>query len=132
MSKKTGFRNTVRQREGYAPPTSFCNDAPGNLLVNIDILSRWGEYFAEHLGEEIGRPAPSTLDILTGEENLQIPPPMTDEINAAIGKLKTNKSPGSDGIQAELLKHAGDSFVDHLFQLFQKIWTTFERSSYLM
>ena len=39
-------------------------------------------------------------------------------------KAKEKQSPGSDGIPAELIKHAGDDFVEHLHQLFNKIWTS--------
>ena len=120
------YQQVKRQREGYAPPSIFCNDASGNLLVNDDdILSRWREYFSELLGNDDTRDTPGEEAELPGNDTRQsrgeedeIPPPSLAEINAAIGKLKANKSPGSDGIPAELIKSAGDSFVEYLHQLF--------------
>ena len=123
------YQHVKRMKEGYAPPTSFCNDASGNLLVNEDdILERWREYFAELLGQD-AQPsvASETTTREAAAENLEeIPPPTLTEIRAAIGKLKRNKSPGSDGIHAELIKSAGESLVDCMYQLFQKIWDTLE------
>ena len=120
------YQNIKRLKEGYAPPTTFCNDANGNLLVNDeDVLNRWLEYFSGLLGKLIPSAnrttIPFMLDSLDAQET---PPPSITEIKAAIQKLKRNKSPGSDGIPAELIKSAGDSFVEHLHQLFQMIWST--------
>lgn len=39
------------------------------------------------------------------------PTPM-EEVNMAIGKLKINKSPGSDGISAKLFEHGGPHITD--------------------
>lgn len=45
------YQHVKRSKEGYAPPTTFCNDGSGNLPVNDeDVLARWREYFAELLG----------------------------------------------------------------------------------
>lgn len=49
-----------------------------------------------------------------------------EDIKAAMRKLRMNKTLGSDGIQAELIKGSGDSFVEHVGQLFQEIWTTLQ------
>ena len=127
------YQHVKRQREGYAPPTTFCNDAAGNLLVNdADVLERWREYFAELLGgniDETTREQGFTTTEPTSGSLEEIPTPSKDEIKAAIRKLKRNKSPGSDGIPAELIKSAGDSFTDYLYQLFQRIWSTLEMPS---
>ena len=126
------YQHVKRQREGYAPPTTFCNDAAGNLLVNdADVLERWREYFAELLGgntDEATRTGVTPTEPTSGSLE-EIPTPSKDEIKAAIRKLKRNKSPGSDGIPAELIKSAGDSFTDYLYQLFQRIWSTLEMPS---
>jgi hypothetical protein len=45
------------------------------------------------------------------------PPPIIAEVVAAIGKLKNNKAPGMDFIQAELVKHAGVEYTKYLHQL---------------
>jgi hypothetical protein len=43
-------------------------------------------------------------------------------VEAAIEKLKNNKAPGMDFIQAELVKHAGTEYTKFLHQLIVKIW----------
>jgi hypothetical protein len=40
-----------------------------------------------------------------------------DEVNNAIQKLKGNKAPGTDLIQAELIRKASPDFVEHMHQL---------------
>ena len=47
-----------------------------------------------------------------------------DEVNNVIQKLKDNKAPGIDLIQAELIKKASPNFVEHMHQLITIIWTT--------
>ena len=44
--------------------------------------------------------------------NEDVPQPTTEEVRSAIQRLKNNKSAGSDGISAELLKAAGTYFFD--------------------
>jgi hypothetical protein len=43
-------------------------------------------------------------------------------VEASIEKLKNNKIPGMDFIQAELVKHAGVEYTKYLHQLIFKIW----------
>ena len=52
------------------------------------------------------------------------PTPTLDEVENAIQKLKDNNLPGIDLIQAELLKKASPDFVECMYQLITKIWTT--------
>lgn len=125
------YQTVKRQKEGYAPPTSYCNDTDGNLLVNDeDVLRRWREYFAELLANDDSSSAatpPPSASLL--EDLEEASSPSINEVKAAINKLKRNKSPGSDGIHAELIKSAGDSFAEHLHELFSRIWTTFTMPS---
>ncbi|WP_333764848.1 RNA-directed DNA polymerase, partial [Streptomyces sp. IBSBF 2390] len=116
------YQQVKRQREGYTPTTAFCNDSSGNLLVNDeDILARWREYFSDLLGGNTINT--SVNNNISTENTVDVEAPSVEEIKAAIRKLKNNKSPGSDGIPAELLKHAGEHFVEHLHLLFQQIWS---------
>ena len=52
------------------------------------------------------------------------PIPTFDAVKNATQKLKNNKAPGIDLIQAELIKKASPDFVEHTHQLVIKIWTT--------
>ena len=83
------YQQVKRQRVGYAPPTTFCNDANGNLLVkDDDILQRWREYFAELLGSDITiettREPGSGAAMNTDESLEEIPPPTKEEIRKTI------------------------------------------------
>ena len=55
--------------------------------------------------------------------NLDVPPPTEAEVQKAVQRLKNNKSAGSDGIPAELLKAAGANFISTFHQLLTEIWT---------
>jgi hypothetical protein len=48
--------------------------------------------------------------IVNGTQEDTEPVPATEETEIAIEKLKNNKAPGIDNIQAELLKHIGQEF----------------------
>jgi hypothetical protein len=52
------------------------------------------------------------------------PIPTFDEVKNAIQKLKDDKAPGIDLIQAELIKKASPDFIEYMPQLIIKIWTT--------
>jgi len=52
------------------------------------------------------------------------PNPTLDEVESATQKLKDNKAPGMDLIQSELIKKASPDFVQCMYQLITKIWTT--------
>eukprot|EP00794_Sanderia_malayensis_P002930 gene2930-3384_t len=47
-----------------------------------------------------------------------------EEVEKAIVSLKNNKSPGCDGLKAELLKHAPDKLHEHIAMLLNTIATT--------
>eukprot|EP00794_Sanderia_malayensis_P021016 gene21016-23068_t len=47
-----------------------------------------------------------------------------EEVEKAIVSLKNNKSPGCDGLKAELLKHAADKLHEHIAMLLNTIATT--------
>ena len=51
----------------------------------------------------------------TAEE--QEPPPLTSEIEYAVKRLSTGKSPGLDGIPAELVKATGPFGIEMLHRL---------------
>jgi len=52
------------------------------------------------------------------------PTPTLNEVENAIQKLKENKAPGIDLIQTELIKKASPDFVERMYQLIKKFWTT--------
>ena len=106
------------QRSGDGP----IKDKQGNLLTTErEQEARW----AEHFREVLNRPAPNTqADIQEAEEDLDIPtePPSRQEIVKAIVTLNNGKTPGSDGLNAELFKASPDIAAQQLEPLFMAIW----------
>ncbi|CAD7087998.1 unnamed protein product [Hermetia illucens] len=85
----------------------------------MGILERWVEYFDELLNNQnIGE-----LEVPPTEDDGQIlPPPSLGETVRAIHRLKNHKSPGADGITAELVKYGGDQLHQVVHQLVLKVW----------
>ncbi|XP_076045790.1 uncharacterized protein LOC143028032 [Oratosquilla oratoria] len=81
----------------------------GNILYknNEDIIFRWAEYF-----NLLNQSNPATPNILDHLSNLPISQemnraPQLAEIMKAVRELKNNKSPGPNGIPAEIFKEEG-------------------------
>ncbi len=99
-------------------------DPDGKVLNEMDdIMNRWKEYGG------------NLFDKPEGDEPLLLPetpiastepPPLLSEIEQAINKLKNGKSPGLDGIPAELIESTGKHGIDALHQLCISIWTNCE------
>lgn len=105
------------------PITSTCKDKSGNLITEKQkVLNRWQEFFEELLNGDCDRLTPQTRNSLDFDNIDDVPPPTLEEVQKAIHSLKNNKSAGSDGIPAELLKAAGTNFNSTFHQLLYKIW----------
>jgi hypothetical protein len=50
------------------------------------------------------------------------PEPSLVEVEIAIGKLKSYKSPGTDQIPAELIKAGGETLYFEMYKLISYIW----------
>ena len=48
--------------------------------------------------------------------------PSIEEVKAAVSKLNCGKTPGIDGLQAEIFKCAGPSSLKRLADLLQMVW----------
>jgi hypothetical protein len=94
------------------------------LSEKDDILRRWAEHFDELLNIESSKqnaPSQKTYQVYLATDE---PAPTLNEVENAIQKLKNNKASGIDLIQAELIKKASPDFVECMYQLIMKIWTT--------
>jgi hypothetical protein len=60
------------------------------------------------------------MDIHTAEP--LVPEPSLVEVEIAIGKLKSYKSPGSDNIPAELIKAGGETLYSEIHRLICSVW----------
>ncbi|XP_073671663.1 uncharacterized protein [Paramisgurnus dabryanus] len=99
----------IRNKEGKLLTTEAEQDA------------RW----AEHFKEVLNRKSPEeNADIPEGEIDLDISIelPTKEEIVAAIKKLKNNKAPGLDNLNAELFKTDPETAAEILEPLFRTIW----------
>jgi len=129
----TDFNAVGKSKEMYATIRSVKNTSRviqqaciksknGEVLVQrSDILERWREYGAELFERPKGEP-PLTEESILSEE--QEPPPLLSEIEQAINQLRAGKSPGIDGIPAELVKATGPNGIKMLHKLCKSIWAT--------
>jgi len=83
----------------------------------VGAVQRWVEHFDELLNAHEVELQESTIVNETREDTATI-----EEIEIAIKKLKNNKAPGIDIIQAELLKHTGQEFSKCVHKLLGQIW----------
>ena len=116
-------------REVYGPSSSQITplrskDGEGLVRDPVDILKRWQEHFDELLNR------PSTVDkeFLDSIPNSAIKdclaePPSFEEVKLSVKKLNAGKSPGMDGIHAELIKHGGENILRKLHNLILDVWT---------
>ena len=111
---------TGKRRKVQGMPVKSCN---GMILTkDSDINKRWREHFQTVLN----RPAPDEQDnIPEAETDLDIDTSdiRVEEVTKAIKRLKNNKTPGMDGIAAEMIK-AEEIVTPIMFtRLFKSIWT---------
>ncbi|XP_076049547.1 uncharacterized protein LOC143030278 [Oratosquilla oratoria] len=125
-----GFYNAVKAFYG---PKRHSNHpvraADGTTLLksNEQITSRWAEHFNTLLNQ-VNPIIPIIFDSLPNLPtmvSLDNPPEM-EEVLRAISELKNNKSPGPDGIPAELFKQGGYLLKVNLHKLISEVWTTGE------
>ena len=114
----------------WTPRQRKIKDRHGNPLQTMEeIKARWTEYCRELYTET------DTEEELRGQEGMVealrsvSPPPneaedtiMKEEVTWAIKKLKPHKTPGTDGITAELIQAGGDIVEDELDNIINDIW----------
>ena len=92
----------------------------GNLVADIhNIVARWMKYFSQlfnvHGVKDVGRAEVHTAELL-------VPEPSGAEVELAIYKLKSHKSPGIDQIPAELIKSGGRKICLEIHKLITSNW----------
>jgi len=96
------YRGISDFKKGYQPRCNIEKDEKGNLVADSHgIVARWRNYFSKlfnvHGIKDVGQ-----AEIHTGEP--LVPEPSASEVELAIDKLKSHKSPGIDQIPTELIK----------------------------
>ena len=109
----------VKKRPFHANQACI-NDKNSNTVTDPEkVLKRWHEYGANLFGKpENERP----LSIHNPEE--QEPPPLLDEVVQAVRMLKCGKTPGLDGVPAELIQNSGPASIRVLLKLCTQIWNS--------
>jgi hypothetical protein len=102
-------------RKGTKPRINIIKDENGNLVADPQsVLNRWKNFFNQvpnlHGVHDIRQ-----MDIHTVEP--LVPEPSLVEVEIAIGKLKSYKSPGTDQIPAELIKAGGGALYSEIHNL---------------
>ena len=111
-SEKQGRSSTIQDRSGKC------------LTEEKKILSRWTEYCSELYNYDSCGDN-TVLDCSQPpEEDLQ--PILREEVEIAVASLKKGKSAGVDNIPAELVQAGGETMIDVLTEICNRIWRTGE------
>ena len=101
--------------------SSTIQDKAGKCLTEEKDFSRWTEYCSELCNyESCGDNA--VLDCSQSPEDLQ--PILCEEVEIAVASLKRGKSTGADNIPAELVQTGGETMIDVLTEICNRIWRT--------
>jgi len=114
------FRGINDFKKGYQPRTIIVKDEKGDLVADSHgIMTRWKNYFSQLLNVH-GTKDVRQEKIHTAEP--LVPEPSAFEVELAIEKLKSHKSPGIDQIPAELIKAGGRTICCAIHKLIISIW----------
>jgi len=123
-SKNKNIRDLYRgindSKKGYQPRCNIVKDEKGDLVADShSIVARWRKYFSQllyvHGVKDVGQAEIHTAEPL-------VPEPRASEVELAIDKLKSHKSPGMDQIPAELIKAGGRTICLEIHKLITSIW----------
>jgi hypothetical protein len=114
------YRGINEFKKEYKPRINIIKDKNGNLLTDPqNVLNRWTNFFNQVLNVH-GVHDVRQIDIHTAEP--LVPELSLVEVEIAIGKLKSYKSPGTDQIPAELIKAGGETLNSEIHRLICSIW----------
>ena len=118
-------RSMVHTKNHVAP----IRDAEGSQILTEKpaIVSRWMEYFSDLLN----CPATAREEALASVDQYPVQEymanaPTLEEILAAIKSMKSGKTPGLDGIPAEMYKYGGIALHAQLLKFHHICWTAKE------
>ena len=103
------YRGINDFKKGYQPRCNIVKDEEGDLVADShSILARWRNYFSQ-LFNVYGVKDVGQAEIHTAEP--LVPEPSASDVELAIDKLKSHKSPGIGEIPAELIKAGVEQFA---------------------
>lgn len=100
----------------------------GQLVTDREgIIARWREHFSS-MFEHQGPADPSVINDLPQHPYMREldNPPTLDEVRGAVESMSNGKSPGIDGIPAEILKCGGSVIIEILHRLYVFCWERVE------
>jgi hypothetical protein len=110
----------VNLKKDYLPRTNIVKDEKDELIADShSILARWRNHFSQLLNV-LGINDVRHTEIHTAEP--LVPELIVSEFEMAVEKVKTNKSPGTDNIPAELMKAGGRTIRSEIHKLINSIW----------
>jgi len=109
------YRGISDYKKGYQPRCNIVKDEKGDLVADSHgIVARWRNYFSQlfnvHGVKDVGQAEIHTAEPL-------VPELSASELELAIDKLKSHKSPGIDQIPAELIKAGGGTIYLEIHKL---------------
>jgi len=114
------YRGISDFKKGYQPRCNIVKDEKGDLVADSHgIVARWRNYLSQlfnvHGVKDVGPAEIHTAEPLVPESS-------TSEVELAIDKLKSHKSPGIDQIPAELIKAGGRTIYLEIYKFIISIW----------
>jgi hypothetical protein len=114
------YRGINKVKKGYQPRTRIVKDGKGDLVADSQsIMARWRNYFSQilnvHVVSDVRQAEIHTAELLVSE-------PSALEVELAIEKLKSHKSPGIDKMPAELIKAGCRTIRVAIHKLIMAIW----------
>jgi hypothetical protein len=114
------YRGINEFKKGYQSRINIIKDENGNLLADShSVLNGWKNVFKQMLNVH-GVHDVRQMDIHTAEP--LVPESSLVEVEIAIGKLKSYKSPGTDQLPAELIKAGGEILYSEIHKLIRSQW----------
>ena len=114
------YRGINDFKKGYQPRIIIVKDEKGDLIADShSIMTRWRNYFSQLLNVH-GAKDVRQEEILTAEP--LVPEPSVFDVELAIEKMKSHKSPGIDQIAAELIQAGGRTIRCAIYKLIISIW----------
>jgi len=114
------YRGFSDFKKGYQPRTNLVKDEKGDLVADShNILARWRNHFSQLLNiqgiNDVWQTEMHTAEPLVSE-------PSAFQVELAIEKLKSHKSPGIDQIPPELIKARSKTIHYEIHKLIISIW----------
>jgi hypothetical protein len=108
----------------FVPRVNVLRNQEGTMLKSKDeIKQRWTQYCSgPYQDQGGGEGMVKELEEITPPNNDDSHDILFSEVQNAIHTLKRNKSPGSDGITAEMLQAGGEQLARHMHKLWNKAW----------